>query len=418
MVFGRLLLTLILIAGLAGAAPPALPTAPPADVGVSSERLRRIGAMLDGYIAREEIAGSVALYARKGRVVHLEAQGLRDIQSKEKMTADTIFRIASMTKPITSVAAMMLYEEGKFQLNDPISKWLPEFKNPKVALVTRPDEPVSAAFRAVPAAREITVRDILTHTAGFANPYNGVLIGLYEKMAAERKPTDTMADAVSRLAKLPLCFQPGTAWAYGPSTDVLGRLVEVISGLTLEEFFEQRIFKPLAMPDTHFYPPADKEPRFAPIYKPAQPKGITQDIPGRSAANRKYFSGAGGLASTASDYFRFCQMLLNGGQLDGVRLLSPKTVQLMTVNHIGKLPLWKALDGNRFGLGFRVLSDLGESANLGSVGSYGWGGAFGTYFWIDPKDQTIGILMIGLRPYNHINIRQDFQTMATQAIVE
>ena len=411
--------SLILFPLLSLFAAPPLVISKPEDVGVSAERLRRAASMLDGYIAREEIAGSVALYARKGRVVHLEAQGVRDTQSKDKMTADTIFRIASMTKPITSVAAMMLYEEGKFQLTDPISKWLPEFKNPKVAVVTRPEEPLSLAFRMVPAAREITVRDLLTHTSGLANPYNGVLIGLYDKMVVgERKATDTMADAAARLAKLPLSFEPGTAWAYGPSTDILGLLVERISGRTLEQFFDERIFKPLAMPDTHFYPPSEKESRFAPTYKPAQPKGIALDVPGRSGPNRKYFAGAGGLASTASDYFRFCQMLLNGGQFDGVRLLSPKTVQLMTANHIGKLPLWKSLDGYRFGLGFRVLTDLGESANLGSVGSYGWGGAFGTYFWIDPKDEAIGILMIGLRPYTHVNIRQDFQTMATQAIIE
>jgi len=194
--------------------------------------------------------------------------------------------------------------------------------------------------------------------------------------------------------------------------------VEVISGQPLDRFFEERIFRPLGMKDTHFYPPAEKEARFATTYAPAQPKGLRLLVAGRTSGARRYFSGSGGLASTAPDYLRFCQMLLNGGQLDGARLLSPKTVELMTSNHIGNLPLWATLAGYRFGLGFRVLADLGETANLGSIGSYGWGGAFGTYFWIDPKEQMIGILMIQVRPYTHLNIRQDFQTLATQAVID
>src|SRR5712692_6015623 len=237
-------------------------------------------------------------------------------------------------------------------------------------------------------------------------------------MTRERKPEDAVGDVTKRLAKLPLNFQPGTAWAYGPATDVVGHLVEVISGQTLDRFFEERIFRPLAMTDTYFYPPEEKEPRFASSYAPAQPKGLRLLLPGRSRGAKRYFSGAGGLASTAQDYFRFCQMLLNGGQAGGTRFLSRKTVDLMTSNHIGNLPLWSSLAGYRFGLGFRVLTDLGESANLGSLGSYGWGGAFGTYFWIDPKEEMIGILMIQVRPYNHLNIRQEFQTLAMQAIAD
>src|SRR5712692_5174835 len=395
-----------------------LPKVKPEDVGLSSERLARIRPAIQRYLDREEIAGAVSLVARRGRVAHLETFGVLDLESKKPMQPETIFRIASMTKPITSVAAMMLYEQGHFQLRDPISRFLPEFKDPKVAVARRPDEPASELFRTVPAEREITIRDLLTHTAGLPNTYNGLTIDLYNKLTRERKPEDTVGDVTKRLAKLPLNFQPGTAWAYGPATDVLGYLVEVISGQTLDRFFEERIFRPLAMTDTYFYPPEEKEPRFASSYAPAQPKGLRLLLPGRSRGAKRYFSGAGGLASTAQDYFRFCQMLLNGGQAGGTRFLSRKTVELMTSNHIGSLPLWSSLAGYRFGLGFRVLTDLGESANLGSLGSYGWGGAFGTYFWIDPKEEMIGILMIQVRPYNHLNIRQEFQTLAMQAIAD
>ena len=395
-----------------------LQKAKPEDVGLSSERLARIRPALQRYIDREEIAGAVSLVARRGRLAHLETLGVMDLESKKPMQPETIFRIASMTKPITSVAVMMLYEQGYFQLRDPISKFIPELKDVRVAVARQPNEPASELFRTVPANREITIRDLLTHTAGLSNTYNGLTLDLYNKLVRERKPEDTVGDLTKKLAKLPLNFQPGTAWAYGPATDVLGYLVEVISGEPLDKFFEEHIFRLLGMKDTHFYPPAEKEARFATAYGPAQPKGLRLLLPGRTSEARRYFSGAGGLASTAPDYLRFCQMLLSGGQLDGVRLLSPKTVELMTSNHIGNLPLWATLAGYRFGLGFRVLTDLGETANLGSLGSYGWGGAFGTYFWIDPKEQMIGILMIQVRPYSHLNIRQDFQTLATQAVID
>ena len=396
-----------------------IPRAKPEEVGLSSDRLARIRAALQVYLDRQQIAGAVTLVARRGRVAHLETWGVLDLETKRPMREDTLFRIASMTKPITSVAVMMLYEEGRFQLRDPISKFIPEFKDPQVAVATRPDDQLAeAAFKTVPAEREITIRDLLTHTAGLPNTYNGLTIDLYRKLVAERKPEDTVGDFTRKLAKLPLNFQPGAAWAYGPATDVLGYLVEVVSGLPLDRFFEERIFRPLGMVDTHFYPPAEKEPRWASVYAPAQPSGLKLAMPGRYRGPGRYFSGAGGLVSTVPDYYRFCQMLLNGGQRDGVRLLSPKTIELMTANHIGNAPLWPTLAGHRFGLGFRVLSNLGEAAILGSPGSYGWGGAFGTYFFIDPKEQAIGILMIQVRPHNHLNIRPDFQVLATQAIVD
>jgi CubicO group peptidase (beta-lactamase class C family) len=384
----------------------------PENVGLSSERLARIHTTLQRYIDRQEIAGAVSLVARHGRIAWFDSQGLIDLDSTKPMPKDAMFRIASMTKPLTSVAVMMLYEQGYFQLNDPVSKWIPEFKHMQVAVST------GASYKAVPAEREITIRHLLTHTSGLSSPYvsPGFLVPEYNKLVASRTPDETVGDFTKRLAKLPLEFQPGTAWAYGPSTDVLGYLVEVISGMPLDRFFEEKIHKPLGMTDTYFFPPDEKRPRLATVYTPTKPSGI-----GAMPVNvrgTKFFSGAGGLVSTAPDYARFCQMLLNGGQLEGTRLLSRKTIELMTSNHIGPLKLWDSLPGYRFGLGFRVLTDLGESANLGSVGSYGWGGAFGTLFWIDPKEDMFGILMIQLRPYDHINIRQDFQTMATQAIVE
>jgi len=376
---------------------------------MSAERLARIHTVLQRYVEREEIAGAVSLVARHGRIVYQDTAGMMDREAGKPMQPDAMFRIASMTKPITSLAAMMLYEEGYFQLNDPVSKFIPELKNMMVAAPTWPGG-VGAASK-VPAEREITIRHLLTHTAGLP----GLNAESYIKM--ERRPDDAMGDLVKRLVKLPLNFQPGTAWEYGPATDVLGYLVEVISGMPLDRYFAERIFRPLGMTDTYFYVPEDKLPRLAANYMPDQPKGIKlAPTPARTA--RKLFSGAGGLVSTAGDYVRFCQLMLNGGTLNGTRLLSRKTVELMTQNHIGNLPMWKNLAGYRFGLGYRVLTDLGESANLGSLGSYGWGGAYGTYFWIDPKEDTIGILMIQIRPYDHLNFRKDFQTLATQAIVD
>lgn len=404
--------TVAILAITLSAAAASLVSERPETVGLSSERLQRIHTSIQRYIDRQEIAGAVTLVARHGRIAWFEAQGVSDLESKKPMQKDAMFRIASMTKPITSIAAMMLYEQGYFQLNDPISKWIPEFKNMQVAVST------GAGVKTIPAQREITIRHLLTHTSGLASPYvvPALVLNEYNKLVGSRTPDETVGDMSKKLAKLPLEFEPGTRWAYGPSTDVLGYLVEVISGMPLDRFFEEKIFKPLAMTDTHFYPPDSKMARLATVYAPAKPSGISPvAIPVRG---KKFFSGAGGLSSTAQDYARFSQMLLSGGQLDGQRLVSRKTIDLMTSNHIGQLKLWDSLAGYRFGLGFRVLTDLGESANLGSLGNYGWGGAFGTIFWIDPKEDMFGILMMQLRPYDHINVRQEILTMATQAIVE
>lgn len=402
-----------------------LPTAKAEDVGMSSERLARIRTAMQRYIDRQQVAGVVTLVARRGRVVYLDAQGLRDAEAKTPMQTDTIFRMASMTKPIASVALMMLYEEGHFLLQDPIAKFLPEFANMKVAQVAANNEQVGAPYKLVPDARAITMKHVLTHTAGFPNSYRGITQAEYLKNAALRKPTDTIADSVKRLATMPLNFHPGDAWEYGPATDVVGRLVEVISGLTLDEFLQKKIFAPLKMSDTHFYLPKSKLDRFAATYEPD--KANANKIKLAEAPNAEsryvkephnYFSGAGGLVSTAADYVRFHQMMLNGGELDGVRILGRKTVELMTANHIGDLPVWLRGPGYGFGLGYSVTKDVGATGIAGSVGAYGWGGAFCTFFWVDPQEELLGIVLTQVRPYDHLNIRQEFQVLVNQAITD
>ncbi|MGH9839563.1 MAG: serine hydrolase domain-containing protein [Blastocatellia bacterium] len=403
-----------------------LPTAKPEDVGMSSERLDRIHAAMQRYVDRRLTSGVVTLVARRGRVVYLDTAGYRDFEAKAPMTPDTIFRIASMTKPIASVALMTLYEEGHFLLSDPIAKSLPEFKEMKVAVIPSGEERVSAPYKLVPAARPITFKHVLTHTAGFANTYRGITQAEFAKTYQQaRKPADTIGDAVKRLATLPLNFHPGDAWEYGPATDVAGRLVEAISGMTLEEFLQKRIFTPLKMKDTHFYLPASKLDRFAAVYQPDDKNDNKIKLMEAPTAESRYvkephiyFSGAGGLVSTVSDYLRFHQMMLNGGELDGARILGRKTVELMTVNHIGDLPVWLSGPGYGFGLGYSVIKDIGQAGIAGSVGQYGWGGAFCTYFWVDPVEETIGIMMTQVIPYTHINIRQDFQVLVNQAIVD
>lgn len=396
-----------------------LPKSSPEEAGLSSDRLKRVHALVQRYIDQGEIAGAVSLVARRGHVAYFESQGVMDLDSKQPMQQDAIFRLASMTKPVTSLAVMMLHEEGRFLLEEPVSKWLPEFKNPKVAIANGPSERHEGGYRLVPADREITIRHLLTHTAGLASGTAGPTVGLLQKSNALNKPEDLLADRMHRLAELPLNFQPGAAWEYGPATDVLGRLVEVISGQPLDVFFRQHILDPLGMKDTWFYLSPDRIPRLATAYTKEGGKLKKQTALGPANPAGRYFSGAGGLAGTAEDYFRLCQMFLNGGQLGNTRLVSRKTVEMMTANQIGDFPLWQdSYRGYGFGLGFRVRRDLGASLTLGSVGEYGWGGAFGTYFFIDPKEQLIGILMIQLSPYSHVNIRPEFQNVVMQTIAD
>ena len=421
--------TAFLRAALAGiafvtvcAAEPAT-SAGPKSAGFSAERLQRIDARLQDYVDRGEVAGVVGLISRRGKVVYHKSFGFRDAEAKAPMTNDVIFRIASMTKPIASVALMMLWEEGRFQLRDPVAKYLPEFASMEVARPVEPGDSARGPYTTAKATRPITIQHLLTHTAGLANPYRGITRSLYNELRANRKPGGTVGDYVAELAKLPLNFQPGEHWEYGPATDVAGHLVEVLSGATLDEFLADRIFGPLGMPDTHFYLPRAKLPRFAALYRPDQAGKIElQEKPDENSRwvrpPHVYFSGAGGLVSTASDYFRFHQMMLNGGELDGVRLLSPRTVRTMTTNHIGGKPVWLRGAGYGFGLGYSVTTDVGLSAMPNGEGTYGWGGAYCTVFWVDPEDELIGILMTQVRPYTHLNIRQDFQTLTYQALVD
>jgi CubicO group peptidase (beta-lactamase class C family) len=378
----------------------------PEQAGMSTERLKRLSTALRGFIDQGELAGTVMLISRRGRVVHFEAQGLMDVDAKAPMTTDAIFRLASMTKPLTSVAIMMLLEEGRLLLNDPVSKFIPEFKNPKVAVPGAAGS-LRPETRLVPAEREIDIRDLLTHSAGLA-------------LAMERGPEkETIGEYNRRLAKLPLRFHPGAAFEYGPATDVLASVVESISGQRFDQFLSERILKPLEMNDTFYYVPDGKLNRLATAYEAAQPKGIRRIQPARDMRGSQVrFGGASGLLSTAEDYLKFCNMLLNRGSYGGARMLSRKTIDLMTANHIGDHPMeGPHLAGYRFGLGFRVLTDPGQMPGLSTPGEYGWAGAMGTYFWIDPKEEMIGILMTQKSPTPRM-IRLHAQALAVQAIVD
>lgn len=409
------------LASSAVAAPAVL--SEPESAGFSSARLERVDRMLQGYVDRHEVPGAVALIARSGNIVYHRSFGYRDVETKAAMANDVIFRIASMTKPIATVALMMLWEEGHFQLRDPISKFLPEFADMEVAVPVGPAEAARGPFKRVPAANPITFQHLLTHAAGLPNPYRGITLSLYNDVRANRQPGGTVGDYVTALAELPLNFEPGAKWEYGPATDVAGRLIEVISGMSLDRYLREKVLSPLGMTDTHFYLPASKLARFAALYRPdAEGKiELTERPDERSRWVREphvYFSAGGGLVSTTTDYFRFHQMMLNGGELDGVRILGPRTVRLITTNHTGDKAVWLRGAGFGFGLGYSVTVDLGASGMPSAVGTYGWGGAYCTVFWVDPDDEVIGILMTQIRPYTHLNIRQDFQTLAYQALID
>ena len=415
-----LLACFALMSSFANAQTPAsgLPMADPESVGMSAERLQRIDAFTQRYIDDEMVAGTVTLVARKGKVVHFSAQGMKDVERNQPMTTDTIFRMASMTKPIASVALMMLYEEGYFQLDDPISDWLPEFKNMMVEV-----EQVDGSIQLQPAQTPISFTHILTHTAGLMNSYRGD-IARYSEVA--RVQGDEKLDSwTERLATLPLRYEPGTRWEYSAATSVVGRLVEVISGDDLDTFFRERIFEPLQMKDTYFYLPPDKVNRFATLYGPDADNGnrmmLTEVGDERSnyvSGPRAFYSGAGGLVSTAHDYIRFQQMMLNGGELDGVRLLGSKTVELIFANHTGDLPLWLSGPGMGFGLGYSVVLDRAVAHTSDTEGSVSWGGAFGTLFWIDPEEELVAIILTQIRPYSHIRLREGFHNVVNQAIVD
>ncbi|MCY4594191.1 MAG: serine hydrolase [Bryobacterales bacterium] len=409
------------LASAAMAAPAVL--GEPESAGFSPVRLEHVDRMLQGYVDRREVPGVVALIARSGNVVYHRSFGYRDAEAQAAMSNDVIFRIASMTKPIATVALMMLWENGHFQLRDPISKFLPEFAEMDVAVPVGPADSARGPFKRVAATNPITFQHLLTHTAGLPNPYRGITISLYNEVRANRQPGGTVGDYVTALAELPLNFEPGAKWEYGPATDVAGRLIEVISGMSLDQYLREKILTPLGMTDTHFYMPRSKLARFAALYRPdAEGKIELAERPDENSRwvsePHVYFSAGGGLVSTTTDYFRFHQMMLNGGELDGVRILGPRTVRLITTNHTGDKAVWLRGAGFGFGLGYSVTTDLGASGMPSAVGTYGWGGAYCTVFWVDPDDEVIGILMTQIRPYTHLNIRQDFQTLAYQALID
>lgn len=394
-------------------------TVEPESVGLSSDRLGRLGELIQQQIDNNKMAGVNSLILRDGKAAYFESHGMIHKGEQRPMRKDAIFRIASMSKAVTSVAVMMLYEEGHFMLNDPVSDYIPAFKDQVVAV---PDSTADKGYRTVPAKRPMTVRHLLTHTAGLTYG-DGVANEAYEEaglsgwyLADKKQP---IGEVVKKLAGLPLHAHPGDQWQYGYSTDVLGYFVEVVSGLPFDEFLNKRIFEPLGMEDTHFYLPPGKADRLAPVYgindqgelELMEPTSTTDYIHGPRAC----FSGGAGLLSTITDYGRFMQMLLNGGELDGTRILSPKTVQLMHVNHVGDLFVWEDAG---FGLGFRVVEDLGEFGQLGTVGAYGWGSAYYPTYWIDPKEDMAFLFLTQLMPAGDNPFRDIFKNMVYQAVIE
>lgn len=388
-----LLLSLVPIAAFAQGD---LPIAKPETVGMSTKRLERIHAFIQDYIDKNEISGAVTLVARKGKIVHYEAQGWRYKEENAPMEKDDIFSLMSMTKPIVSSALMMLWEDGKFMLDDPISKWLPSYANKQVI------DAVSG--QRVP-ARPITVRNILTHTSG---------------LSLEPGPRPkTLLEEIEKSAPRPLAFQPGDRWQYGSSTDFVAALVEKISGVTVDEYLRQHIFEPLGIRDTYYNIPKEKVNRVAAVYRPDKDGKITLLRKPEYHEPTTYFPGVAGLNGTAADYFRFSQMILNGGEYEGHRLLGRMTVDMMITNQIGtgKLVYIRGA-GYGFGLGFAVLTDPSKSPDALSPGTFTWGGADGTLFWIDPVEELIGIMMIQINPYSHFNIRPLFSVVVSQAVTD
>jgi CubicO group peptidase (beta-lactamase class C family) len=391
----------------------------PEALGFSPERLERLDAALQAYVDDEQLAGSVTLVARHGQIAYLEAYGQRDREAGSPMREDSIFRIASQTKAIVSTAVLILQEEGKLLIGDPAGRYLPEFLKTSVA-VARAD----GSYDIVPAARPITIRDLLTHLSGFDYGM-GVAedrwreAGIQGYYFADRD--EPIAATVARMATLPASAHPGERWIYGYSIDILGALVERASGQPLDEFLHDRIFAPLEMEDTYFYLPPAKRERLTAVY--AMLNGALERAPDDGAAGqgayvdgpRKSFSGGAGLLSTARDYARFLQMILNGGELDGVRILGPKTVELMTVDHLGDVPF---RPGQGFGLGFSVLEDVGARGTPGSAGELGWGGAYHSTYWVDPEEELVVVHLTQLNPSAGVDDLGKVRALIYQALVD
>jgi CubicO group peptidase (beta-lactamase class C family) len=403
----------------------ALPAGKPEDVGLASDRLTRIHDAVQRHIDAKAIAGAVTLVVRQGRIAHVEAHGLIDIQSNRPMPKDAIFRLASMSKPITAVAVMMMVEDGKVRLNDPVSRFIPEFTSMKVAMPKPGSDPAASGrggrggpppeVDLVPANREITVRDLLTHGSGLMS--GG--LGQRASALAQRGPGDTLATYIPTLGAAALDFQPGTLWRYSglAGFDVLSRIVEIASGQTFDRFLKQRLFDPLGMRDTGFALLSDRASRIVPLYRRGQ-NGLEKLPDQNGLSSATYFSGAGGLVSTAEDYAQFATMLVNGGELNGKRYLSPKTIELMASNHTGEMAggqMGMSPRGIGFGLGVQVVDDPVAADRRVSKGAWGWAGAYGTNVHIEPAEKMVTIILMQTATPA---LQRDFENAVFQAIVK
>ena len=398
----------------------------PEVVGMSSDRLEKLTHHMETYVLNNQLSGGVTLVMRHGKVAYFDAFGYRDTESKDKMEKDDIFRIASQTKSIISLGIMILQERGQLLISDPVGKYIPEFNSTTVAVKTE------VGYKIVPANRKITIRDLLTHTAGVGWGFGpgrdqwekAEIMGWY--FAHRDEPIQT---TIKRIATLPMDAQPGEQFVYGLSTDILGALIEVVSGLSLDRFLDTEIFKPLRMKDTHFYIPVDKQDRLTTVYSstdngislsPDPGKRIEAGMIGQGHYDigpQKSFSGGAGLLSTAEDYATFLQMILNGGTLNKQRILSRKSVELMTVDHLGSIEFpWT--NGVGFGLGFSIVKDLGKRGTLGSEGEFGWGGAYHSTYWVDPKEDLVVVYFTQLIPANNIDDQQKLRSLIYQAIID
>ncbi len=394
----------------------------PEEVGLSSERLQRVAQMIQRRIAAGDLAGAAVAVARKGRVAYVNAQGVMDLDSKQPMSSSSMFRIASMTKPVVGVGIMMMVEEGKLRINDPVSRYIPEFRNMKVAVLQTATAgrgagaagapPAAPQFYTVPAQREITIKDLLTHVSGLGSgPMSNSDI---DKIA--RKDGETLAQYIPRLGGTALEFQPGSRWTYSPGAgfETLGRIIEIASGMPLDRFFRTRIFDPLGMKDITFWPTDAQMPRVATVYS-RTPAGLTkQAMPNDTMSRNVYFRGSGGLYSTAEDYLPLGIMLAGGGEMNGKRLLSRKTVEMMSAAHVPDT-LQGRPAGEGYGLSVRVVTNHAARGTMLSDGTFGWTGAQGTHFFVDPKEQLTAVLMVQT---SNGEIQRDFEDLVAQSVAD
>jgi CubicO group peptidase (beta-lactamase class C family) len=433
-----LLLALLINAALADE----ISTVRPEEVGLSTPRLEKISKMIQGAVDDKKIAGAIVLIARHGKIAYFETFGEAD--TGKPMTKDTMFRVCSMTKPVVTLAILQLYEEGKLLLSDPVAKYIPEFSHTKV--IEMLPEGSNPAFKLVPAKRDITIKDLLTHTAGMPYPFAaewypkdrllhqmhllyeeaGISSGMYETEG-------TIGDMVKRLARLPIASQPGEAFIYGMAADVQGYLVEVVSGQKLDDYVTTHIFNPLKMKDSYFFVPQNKQDRLSAVWKSDWHGKLEKVSPGphvegmykysptfQTQGPKTFLSGGVGMVTTPVDYFRFAQMLLNKGELDGVRVISRKTVELMTTNQIGKLPEITLHDeGWKFGLGLGIQADREHNVDAGDVGTFEWAGLYSTRFSVDPKEEKITIFLSQTHPFNyHFDLWDKLLNMSSSSIAD